>query len=50
MQQDDIRKSFRDYVDRMKQIRVLSTPALENISDSDQYGEVLKGVLSDWRK
>ena len=46
MQQDDIMKLFLDYVDRMKQIRVLSTPALEDISDSNQYGAVLKENFS----
>ncbi len=41
MSQDNYLKMFREYADRMKEIRLLSTPNLDEIKDADEYGNVL---------
>ena len=38
----DIGKGTRDYVERMTEIRTLSTPSLEGIEDADAYGRILQ--------
>lgn len=42
MDQSKIMDMFRDYIDNMKEIRLLSTPALEEVENADQYGTLLK--------
>ena len=36
-----MRKTFIDYVERMKQVRSLSAPSLDSISTADDYSKVL---------
>lgn len=38
----DIGKGTREYIERMTEIRTLSTPSLEGIEDADAYGRVLR--------
>lgn len=38
----DIRKGTREYIERMTEIRTLSTPSLDGIEDADAYGRVLR--------
>ena len=41
MEQDQYRTFFQQYVKRMREIRLLSTPDLNDISDADEYGKIL---------
>ncbi len=34
-------KDFNDYIERMNEIRLLSTPDLDEIDDSEEYGRTL---------
>ena len=41
MSQDNYLEMFREYAERTKEIRLLSTPNLDEIKDADEYGHVL---------
>ena len=41
MSQDNYPEMFREYAERTKEIRLLSTPNLDEIKDADEYGHVL---------
>ena len=38
---DDQQKKFRDYVERMKEIRLLSSPTIDEIENADDYSRIL---------
>ena len=41
MGQDQYLTLFQQYADRMREIRLLSTPDLNDINDADEYGQIL---------
>ncbi len=41
MSQVNYMELFREYAERMKEIRLLSTPNLDEIKDADEYGHIL---------
>ena len=41
------KKKYIDYVDRMKKIRMLSTPELTNIEDENEYSKILVNNFSE---
>lgn len=41
MEQDQYLSLFQQYAKRMREIRLLSTPDLNNINDADEYGQIL---------
>lgn len=41
MSQDNYTEMFREYAERMKEIRLLSTPGLDEIEDAGEYGHIL---------
>ena len=46
MSQDNYLEMFREYAERTKEIRLLSTPNLDEIKDADEYGHVLTESFS----
>ena len=41
MEQDQYLSLFQQYAKRMREIRLLSTPDLNDINDADEYGQIL---------
>ncbi len=46
MEQDQYLTLFQQYAVRMKEIRLLSTPDLNDIKDADEFGQILTEKFS----
>ena len=46
MEQDNYLTLFQQYAKRMREIRLLSTPDLNDIKDPDEFGRILKDNFS----
>lgn len=50
MEQDQYLSLFQQYAKRMREIRLLSTPDLNDINDADEYGQILvENFFQDWK-